>query len=378
MGLRNSLRVLAVGGALLHLSATSATALLRFNDGRDEIFVIGSVSTGYDSNIFATPDAEGDVLVNGSLAIEYARRAGLININGTAAWNFGSFASNSSEDFANPDLGLELVKNTGRTTGSFTLGLRRDSQADPYVNQRTDSWNYSSGLNIKYPVISRYSIAGSLGYGRVDYVDNSAGLVDLTTYTASTDLFYAYTSQRDLFGGYRIRVSDTSSGGRMIDHALTAGVSGKILSKLNGSVRAGYQVRTDDSTDETHGSINAAASVTWAVNRRFSITATLNKDFSTTATESSVDTLSLHLDAQYALRYQWSFYSGLGGGQSEFVNGIDAGREDYYFTWSAGVNYTLNDHLKVSLTYSYFQNWSNRSASSFERNSVTLNVTSRW
>jgi hypothetical protein len=378
MGLRTLLRWVPAGGVFLHLSSISAFALLKLNEGRDQIFVTGSVAVGYDSNIFSTAGAEGDVFTNSSLLLEYARRAGMIAVNGEVGWNLGSFASNPSEDFSNPTLGLEFIKNSGRTTGSFTLGASRQSQADPNVNLRTESWNYNAGLNWKYPVIERYSLAGSFGYGRIDYVENSSGLIDLATYSASTDLFYTYTSQRDLLGGYRIRLSDTSSGGQTSDHAFTAGVSGKILAKLKGNVRGGYQIRHDSTTGETFGSVTSSASVTWAFNKRLTLTGSVNKDFSTTATESSVDTLSCNLDAQYAIRNRWSLYSGLGGGHSEFLNGMDRGREDYYFTWSAGVNYSMNDHFKASLTYSYFQNWSNRSASSFDRHSITLNVSSRW
>ncbi|MDF3059595.1 MAG: hypothetical protein K0R17_3810 [Rariglobus sp.] len=366
-----------VGGILLHLSSAPASALLKFSEGRNQLFVTGSMSVGYDSNIFASDGGQGDIFTNSSLALEYARRAGLISVNGSIGWNLGSFASNPSEDFSNPTFSLEFVKNTGRTTGSFTLGATRQSQADASVNQRTDSWNYNAGLNWKYPVIERYSLAGSLGYGMVDYVDNSSGLTDLATYMASTDLFYTYTSQRDILGGYRIRLSDTSTGGRTTDHSLTAGVSGKILAKLNGTVRGGYQIRQED-TGETFGSTTSSASVTWAVNKKLSLTGSVNKDFSTTATDSSVDTLSFNLDAQYALRHQWSLYCGFGAGQSDFLNGTDSGRHDYYFTWSTGVNYSLNDHFKASLTYSYFQNWSNRAASTFDRHSITLNITSRW
>lgn len=378
MAPRTIWRWMTVGGAFLHLSTVSAWALLKFNEGRDQIFVTGTLSVGYDSNIFATKDGEGDFVTNSSLALEYARRAGLISVNGNVAWNLGSFASNASEDFANPSMGLELVKNTGRTTGSFTLGASRQSQADANVNQRTDAWNYNAGLNWKYPVIERYSLSGSFGYGLLDYTDNSSALVDLSTYSASTDLFYTYTSQRDLFAGYRIRLSESSADSKSTDHAFTVGVSGKILSKLNGTVRFGYQIREEEPSGDIFGSYTAAASTTWAINKRLSLTGTLSKDFSTTATESTVDTTRANLDAQYVFNHRWSLYSGIGGGYSEFLNGVDNGREDYYFTWSTGVNYTLNDHFKASLTYSYFQNWSNRSISNFERNSITLFLSSRW
>ena len=363
---------------MLKLSTTSAWALFKFNEGRDQIYVNTSVSAGYDSNIFAQKGGEGDVVTNGSLGLEYIRHAGMIGVNGQLGWNIGKFASNASEDFSNPTLGLELVKESGRTTGSFTLNATRQSQADPNVNQRTDSWSYNTGLNWKYPVIERYSLAGTFGYGLIDYVDNSAGLTDLTTYTASGDVYYTYSSQRDIIAGYRIRQSDTSSGGGTTDHSFTAGVTGKILAKLKGTVRAGYQIREDGDTGKNYGSTTASASATWTVNKRFTLTGTLNKDFSTTANDASVDTTSFNLDAQYALRNHWSLYSGVGVGYSDFLNGSDTGRTDRYFTWSAGVNYSLNEHFKASLTYSYFQNWSTRDLSNFDRNSITLNLSSRW
>ncbi|HEY8933370.1 MAG TPA: outer membrane beta-barrel protein [Rariglobus sp.] len=366
------------GFTLLPLSTPSAWALFKFNEGRDQIYVNTSVSAGYDSNIFAQNGGEGDVVTNGSLGLEYTRHAGMIGVNGQLGWNIGKFASNASEDFSNPTLNLEFVKESGRTTGSFTLSATRQSQADPNVNERTDSWSYNTGLNLKYPVIERYSLAGSFGYGLIDYVDNSAGLTDLTTYTASGDVYYTYSSQRDIIAGYRIRQSDTSTGGGTTDHSFTAGVTGKILAKLKGTVRAGYQIREDGDTGKNYGSTTASASATWTVNKRFTLTGTLNKDFSTTASDSSVDTLSFNLDAQYALRNRWSLYSGIGVGYSDFLNGGDAGRTDRYFTWSAGVNYSLNEHFKASLTYSYFQNWSTRDLSNFDRNSITLNLSSRW
>lgn len=378
MGTRILRRWLSSGSVVLTLLAGPAHGLIRFNEGRDQIFVIGTLSVGYDSNIYASSVGEGDVVTNVTLAVEYTRRAGMIGVNGTAAWNLGSFASNGSENFSSPSLSMELVKDSGRTTGSFTFGVSQQSQADPVVNQRIESWNFNTGLNWKYPVIDRYSLSGNFGYSWIDYTDNGTGLVDLDLYTAGIDLLYAYTTQRDLIAGYNIRRSESSSGIGTTDHAFTVGVSGKIYSKLNGTVRVGYMLREVDTTGETFDSYTTSASVTWPINKRFSITGTASKDFSTSATDSSMDVLRGNLDAQYFIRNRWSLYAGVGGGYIEFLNGVDNGREDYYFTWSLGLNYNLNDHFKAALTYSYFRNWSNRSTSDFDRNSITLSITSRW
>jgi hypothetical protein len=362
----------------LQLSSSTAFALLKFNEGRDKIFVTGTMAVGYDSNIFAAANAEGDTITTSTLMLEYLRNAGMIGVNGQLSWTRGDFTSNASESFSDPTLNLELVKDSGRTTGSATLSASRQSKADAVVNQRTVSWNYNAGLNWKYPVIDRYNVAGSFGFGLLDYTDSSSNYADLTTQSASVDLFYSYTSERDLVAGYRIRQSDTSANNQSIDHAFTAGVSGKILSKLKGNARIGYQIREEGASGQTFGSTTATVSATWGVSKRLTITGTVGKDFSTTATESSVDNLTFNLDAQYAIRNHWSIYSGFGSGYSDFLNGTDAGRSDYYMTGSAGISYTLNEHFRASLTYSYFQNWSNQSTSSFNRNTITLSLSSRW
>jgi hypothetical protein len=369
---------LLVAMACACLTATQGRALLKFNEGHDRILVKADTTIGLDSNIDAASNGSSDIVSTSSLEIEYTRHAGMIGVNGNVMWTLGRFAENASQDFADPSLSLELVKETGRTTGSFTLNAARQNQADAALNQRIESWNYNAGLNWKYPVIERYSLAGSLGTGLLDFTDNSTGLVDLKTLYASVDLYYTYNSQRDLFAGYRIRQSDTSSNSQLIDHAFTAGVSGKIISKLNGTVRAGYQFRNDVKTGETFQSITASSSVTWAVNKRFTITGTLSKDFNTTGSDSSSDNLTFDLNAQYVLNPHWTLFSGVGAGTTDYLSGIDNGRRDQFVTWNLGVNYTMNEHFKASLTYSYLQNWSNRSIASYDRSAISLYLSTLW
>jgi hypothetical protein len=371
-------RAFILSGTCLYLIGNNAFALVKSAEGRDELSVTGSLATGYDSNINSAHEGKSDIITSTTLAVDYARNAGMIGVNAELSWTRADFTENAAESFSDPSLNLEFNKTTGRATGSITFSAARQSQADPALNQRTVSWNYNTAFNWKYPVMDRYSLGGTLSHGMVDYTGPTTALTDLTTKSASTDLFYKYNSQRELLAGYRIRQSDTSANNQSIDHAITTGVSGKILAKLKGEIRAGYQLRQDDASGQSFGSTTASAAVTWAINRRFNLTATVDKDFSTTANESSVDNLSFNLDAQYALTYQWSLFTGLGTGQSQFLNGTELDRSDYYATWRTGASYTLNQHLRISLNYSFFVNQSNRSTSSFDRNTLTLNLSSRW
>jgi len=378
MGQRIFWRWLTVATVALVFLAPKGWALVKFNEGKDQVFVNASVSIGYDSNIFARKGGEGDVLTSSSFGIEYARHAGYIAVNASANWTLGQFNSNTAQNFSNPNLNLELVKNSGRTTGSFTLSAARQSSADTAINMRTDSWNYAAGLNWKYPVIDRYSVSGGLNYGLTEYQQAAPGIYNLTTYGAKADLFYAYNSERDLIAGYAIQISDSAANTQTIDHIFTVGVSGKVLPKVNGTVRAGYEIRQDGSTGQSFDSWNATSSVTWNLSRRVSFTGTLKKSFSTTATDATIDTLSANLDMQYTLNAKWVLYSGVGGGENEFLSGASTGRKDYYFTWSAGVNYSLNEHFKASLTYSFFENWSNQGIGNYDRDSITLTLSTRW
>jgi len=378
MGQRLFWKWAAAATAAATLLTAKGWALIKFNEGRDQIFVTASTTIGFDSNISASTGGAGSVTTATSFGIEYARRAGYIGVNASISWNLGQFDSAPAQNFSDPSMSLELVKSSGRTTGSFTLNAARQSSADTVVNMRTESWNYAAGLNWKYPVIDRYSLSGHFDYGLTSYQKAAPGIYNLTTYGASVDLFYVYTSERDLFAGYAIKFSDSAANNQTIDHSFTGGISGRILPKVNGTVRAGYEIRQDGTTNQTFDSWTATSSVTWNMNRRVTFTGTLNKAFSTTATDASIDSLGATLDVQYSLTGKWSVFASIGGGENDFLNGPVAGRQDYYFTWSTGVNYNLNDHFKASLTYSYYKSWSNRAAGNYDRDTISLYLSTRW
>jgi hypothetical protein len=122
-------------------------ALVNFNDGRDEIFATIMLGTGYDSNISSANNAKSDFITSSTLAMDYIRRAGLIGVDGQVAWTQSKFATNTAENFADPSMMLKFSKKTGRTAGSFVVSGVRESQADDSINQRTESWNYNTGLS---------------------------------------------------------------------------------------------------------------------------------------------------------------------------------------------------------------------------------------
>ena len=374
-------RWLAVGIAALFLAATPGRALLRFNEGLDQVHVIGNASIGWNSNIFSSQTGSSDTTYNASLNLEYRRRAGYIGVNAGLGWDFGRFQKFTSENFANPHASLELTKDFGRTTGSLLLKAGRQSSTDSAANVRTESKSYEAELGWKYPVNDNYTFSGTFARSQLDYVNNVA-LVGLVSYLVSLDVFRAYSEERDYFGGYRLRLSDSTAGSSSTDHNFSLGVSGLVIPKVSGSLRVGYQLRQSHATATTPAStfqgISAASTVSYAPNRKLVFTGQLSKDFSTTSTDVSTDTVAANLNAGYSYNAKLSAFADIGGGLNRFLGALGAGRRDYYFSWGMGANWTYNDHLKVSLSYDWFRNWSNVARADFTSQGISLSLTSRW
>ncbi|MDA8527923.1 outer membrane beta-barrel protein [Opitutaceae bacterium] len=369
----------AITGVVGFLGASlPANALVRWNEAKDQVFVKGTVAWLYDSNIYTNAQGEADTIMQGSVGAEYRRQAGLIGVNADLGFTIAEFGENADDSFANPAMRVEFTKDTGRTTGTFAVNGNRSSRADPAANARIDSWNYGADLRIKYPVNDRHTFAGGLDWRFQDY-QNNAQLVDLTTSSMSADWFYVFTEERDLFGGYRLRLSESSAGNKYADHSISGGVSGRIIRGLNGTARVGYQVREDLSgSGDTFTGFNASITSTWNFTRKVSLSVRASKDFNVTSTNIPTDATTGNLDLQYARTAKLVLGTGVGTGYTKFL-GLDGGnREDTFLSYYGRIQYTFSEKLIISATYSYFQNWSTLLFSDFERDSITFDASTRF
>ena len=381
-GCRHPLFVTALSAMLV---CQQARALVTLNDGTDKIFVVGSVGVSRDSNIFASREGGSDFVYSGGVSLEYTRKAGWIGVNAGVGVNLSRFGKFSSEDFQNPNFSLNFSKQTGRTTGALSLSAARQSSADAALNTRNTSWNYSAGLNAKYPVIERYALSAGIGYSQVKYVANPA-YVDLASYSSNVNLFYVLSNERDLFAGYRYRLNETSQSTSDVDHGVNIGLSGRILPKMNGSVSVGYQIRTpdDDQTESSYGSWTSAATVSYEFNKKLTLSGQVTKDLSATALDTSLDSLTAGLEIQYAHNAKLTASASAGYGHNDFLGpgglifGTNIGRADTSFDWGTRIGYTLSENLTLYLAYNYTKNWSNADFGDYNRSSWSTGASSRW
>lgn len=393
MAFRREFRALTALGLAACVACPPAQALVTLNDGRDRVYVTGTVGVAYDSNVFAANGGEGDTIYTANISADYSRRAGWIGVNASVGMSLGNFTKLSAQNFSDPSFNVEFTKQSGRTTGAVTISAARESRADPAINTRSSTWNFSYGANFRYHIAGTYDLSGNFGYSQRKYAQDEI-YANLDTFSAAFDLFHVFTTERDLIAGYRYRYSETSHNTSSDDHGFNVGLHGKILRGLNGTVRFGYQFRKPHGTlvtDSTYSSWTASGTASYAISKKINLSGTLAKDFSTTSTDSSVDSLNASLDVQYAFNSRWAITGSVGWSDSRFLGQsgrivIDAGppvvlgpnRHDNALNASATTSYTLNEHLKLSLTYLWFKNWSNISFADFVRQSWTANLSSRW
>ncbi|MFZ5494825.1 MAG: outer membrane beta-barrel protein [Verrucomicrobiota bacterium] len=365
-------------GAALFLLTPPAGALLNIDGSRNQVFVFGGVTFGYNSNIFAEAGGEGDYSVTAQAGAELKRRAGIIAVNATAKVDYITFGKYTGENSLNPSFNLALNKTTGRTTGALTINAYRETRSDSAVNLRTSSWNFPVTLGLKYPVNDKFYLSSNTGYLRRTYADNSA-LVDYTDSSESIDVYYTYTSKLDLVGGYRVRSSRTSAGGRTTDHWFNLGAEGGLLAKLSGSVRLGYQLRhaKDNGTDD-FSHFNALASLTWPITRKIFLGLVASRDFNTIATGTSVDSASAALRGTYIYSRKFEFSADTAVGRNEFLGRNQPARNDTFFSWNAGGIYRPNEHLQIGATYTYSRNWSSFEFSDYDNHGFSIDISSRY
>jgi hypothetical protein len=374
---RNGAAALAL---LLSLAAAPPTpGLVSFNQGRDEVHLALHAGATWDSNLYSNSASDGDFVLNAGAAAEYARRAGLIGLDATLGADAAWFTTYDEENYVNPHGSVELTKATGRTTGSLRGAIARLNRADVAANQRARLWDSDYALKVRYPVISRYSLSGSLGFNRQDYIDNPL-LVDLDTFTASGDLFYSYNTQRDFLVGYRYRRSASALDSISRDHAFTGGIAGKITAKINGTVRAGYQTRSTSAPafSEDDAGVFAAVAATWTANRRTALSGQISRDFSTTSTDIGSEGFAATLELKTTHNGRLSSLASATYGTLDFIGNRGAGRSDTYLILTAGITLTLREQIRLAFTYTHLDNWSTLAAADYSRDAFSVSVNSRF
>jgi hypothetical protein len=356
-----------------------AKAFLVFNEGRDQVFVNATYTFGFDSNIFYQQAAQGSATQTMSVSANYVRRAGIINVDATATVTAELFSQVRGQDVVDPDFSLVLTKGVGRTTGSLNLEAQRESSPDPLTNSRPISWDYTSALDLRYPVNDRYYFTSASGVALTDY-QNQLLYSDLDSYSENLGINYIYNSKLDLTGSYAFRLDDTP-GITAYDHSFNLGATGSILPKLSVSLSAGFETRTSSSKadgNETFDGIDANLNLYWRYSRLITVNEAVIRDYSITSTDIQTDTTSSATSIEATFAHRWRTSAGATVVNTEFLGRAGGGRRDWLLEFPVNLGTAITTHLKTNLTYSYEVNYSNVSSAQFVAQTLSLTISASY
>lgn len=354
-----------------------AHALLTLEDGKAQLGVIGQVSFNWDSNLFNNANAQSDSYQVVVAGVTYDRNAGVISVKGSAIWAFDFFNDFSDENSSNPTFKLILAKAQGKTTGGVEVGYRKISQADDAANQRTRLGEFDTTLTLQYPLNNRFSLTGKTKLADHNYSDNV--FFDNSTFSQSIDGFLAYTSKLDVFGGYRYRFTDADGQPDAVDHAFTIGVNGKLLPKVDGSLRIGYQVRDINLAGASSlDGVTAAASLLWVPRNRVLVSTQISKDFSTTSTALSTDGLTWFNSVQFTTAQRLALTAGVGYSRSKYYSVDSLVRTDDNFYWRLGASYPITTSITADAEFTRSENWSTLRFADYTKEFVTVRITAKF
>jgi hypothetical protein len=369
--------------SLLFLGITMATrparALLVFNDGKDQVFVTGTYSMGYDTNVFSQRTAQGALTQAFSFGASYTRKAGLIGVTAGFTMNIGQFFGIPGQDYADPSLSLSFDKGIGRTTGALSFNVMKVNTPDPIANDRAIGWNYGTSLTVRYPVIERFFLSDATTVGGSSYA-NETLFAAQQTYSEGINMNFIYDSKLDLVDGYTFTLSHTHDT-TAYDHAINLGANGNVLPKLDGSLSVGYSA---DFTDYTNGKsqffsgLDANTSLSWRVTRSLSITGGVSKGFSISSTDITLDTINYHLDAETVIAKRFRTEMAVTYVPTDFLGTAGLGRRDRLWEFQPNVGTALTTHIRCNLGYGYLINYSNIAASEFTNEVITLSATATY
>lgn len=362
--------------ALWILTIAPAHALFNLNQGKDLVFVSGTYTIGYDSNVFTRATSGESMTQTASVSIDYNRQAGLIGVSASLSATWGRFEGVTGQNFEDPSIAISLRKRYGRTTGVLSVNSRRESQPDPDVGQRTRSWSHTGTIDLRYPVNDRYYLTNVLRASSRRYLDSSA-FTNLYTYSDTVAINYVYTSKLDLNAGYTIGYSDTSGNTNAWDQAVTVGATGSILPKLSGTIRVGLQQRDSDMPgrpSERFTSFTSGTTLKWLFSRKLSLNFDLTDDYSITATDISVNRTTTGLHAAFSLSSKYAGSAGFAYTVSEFLGETGGGRRDEMLQFDASIGVAITTRIRTSVAYDYSINYSTHATADYERHNLGLSL----
>ncbi|MCH8475178.1 MAG: outer membrane beta-barrel protein [Opitutales bacterium] len=376
------LKKLALGGLLLAVpSSALASPLISVGDN-GAIFFNSSATIQWDDNIFLdAQDEEEDFVFILSPGLEFsAIDTRDVSLRVLYREDFYLYADNSQLDYNASRVNGDLRYNSEvleLEAGASLLQSRQNTQDANIPGGQVRRTVIAGNINGEYAFSDIFSVGAGFSVRDTDYKNQS--LRDRTVYTVPVDVFYAVTPLTSLSLGYRYRHSDIQGGGTgdTDDHFFNIGVRGEFTPALSGRIFAGYQYRDFDNISSIDG-FSFGTDLDYVFTPLVSGTLRLERDYRINSGGGTVEATGGNLRLNYMVDPKVTLNGGISYYYHDYRRGSDSGRRDDYLVLNLGGVYNLNEYSSISANYRLRDNDSNRAASEFTNNTISVSASVRY
>lgn len=366
---------------LTSLAATPAFSAPFLAIGENaELFLTATTSIRHEDNIDFSPDGfeQADEIFEFVPGIELSFGKNSLT-SGTFAI-FERFVAYSDNTQFNDELFnalFDVAYEGAKITFSGDAYYREQSQTTQDVQAIIESTTYGGGGTARVSLTEKTSVGIGASYGHTD--NKTALTVDRTTYSVPVNYFFAIRPKVDLSAGLTYTHTDVDAAlGDSDDYYFNVGAQGEFTPKLSGNFDIGYTVRESDGglgASDSEGTIglNAGLDYAWTPKTGFSLDA--RRGFDTGSFGQSQETTSVTLGASSALTTALSVNASVAYTMTDYSVG---GRTDDFIVFNTGANYTINQHVTLSASYSHYDNSSDVAPAEFSANIFSLSANFRY
>jgi hypothetical protein len=357
---------------LLGLVVNEARAIAPIgSDGA--IFGTGVVSTAYNDNIFLSDhnakSSEVTDLIPG-VSYEYGQNGALDKGAAQFYEDFQLFSSNSNLNNQLANFVFWNKYEDASTKLNFDANFHQLDQADRDVHQNgflVDRDTYHLDGTGEQRIDEKSSVAAGIIFDDTDY--KAPGYVDIQTTTIPVNYYLSVEPKLDFSTGVRYRINSLQNGDDSTDIYANVGFRGEFTPSLTGELDVGYNHQSIDVGRGTSG-LGADASLIYAYSPKTNIIAGLTDDFGYGADGSPFRQISGNIGITSSIiDEQWTVDLGASYGRYSYLN---RDQVDNFYTAQAGVTYIYSLNLKFRAGYTFYQDQSSVSNSSFTNNIFSL------
>jgi hypothetical protein len=364
----------------LHLFHFTALALVNLGEGEITLSATGSVF--YDSEIRARNTGQEDMIFTLRTGLTYSRPSKAFDFSttlGVLAQQYLDFDEFNDQSFYF-DLSFSPRQEvrTSRLAISGNVILDSETRSDQGLGEIITTQTYGATVGVLYDPNRSYNLRLDASATREDPDSDRYNQQDRLTLGLTGEIPINETAFTELGVNYQKIDSDQTSAAADSDTYIAfVGLSGQLLTKLDGYIRAGIQKRkTSNLGDDT--APYAAGALTWSVDETSSLTLDLSRSLGTTFDDRSSDLTTARFSAKRQLNRRLSGSLGFEYRKEDFQGlGLD-GRSDKEKGVFAGLYYDLARNTSLSCDIRYVDQSSNDPDFDFDRWRVGISASGSW